>query len=52
MVGKYRKKSKYHTNGSGNTGNKENITLMVGKYRKESKYHTNVLTFAPVFPYH
>jgi hypothetical protein len=27
MVGKYRKKSKYHTNGSGNTGNKENITL-------------------------
>jgi hypothetical protein len=41
MVGKYRKKSKYHTNGSGNTGNKENITLMVGKYRKESKHHTN-----------
>jgi hypothetical protein len=64
MVGKYRKKSKYHTNGSGNTGNKENITLMVGKYRKESKHHTNgsaieerlplsvVLIFGPVYPCH
>jgi hypothetical protein len=29
MVGKYRKKSKYHTNGSGNTGNKENTGISI-----------------------